>query len=309
VIVDAHTHLMRYARDLPESLASHYLRMYEGQPSWRTGNPYTIEDWCVEPETLIADLDRAGVDRAVVMTLGSAVLGGHDPSLAAEVASWCAQYPERLIGMLTADPLGGAAEARRVLRDVTGLGLRGVKMLPSYSHVALNDRRLWPIYEAVAEIGVPLVLHTGWCAIPAGRTLAHDHPLQIEDLLADFDGLRVVVAHCGFAWSEHVLFMLAGHPTAYADVAYWSQVMPRWRAAMTLSHAKHLGVLERLLWGTDYPFVSQQTELAYWRAVPDAAASLSLDPAVTADDVDLLLGRNAAALFGHLDRRPVAESA
>lgn len=297
MIIDAHTHLMRAGRDLPDALTTYYLEMYEGQLSWRTGEPYSVDDWCLSPEDLIADLDRAGVDRAVVMTLGSAMLGGHDPSLAEDVADWCARFPDRLIGMLTADPLGGEQEAHRICKDAARLGLQGIKMLPSYSHVAINDRLLWPVYKAVAETGLPLVLHTGWCAIPAGRTLAHDHPLQIEDVLADFPDLRVVVGHCGFAWSEHVLLMLAGHPTLYADVAYWSQVMPVWRSAMTLSHAKHLGVLDRLMWGTDYPFVSQETELAYWRAVPAAADRLGLEPAIGLEDTDRLLGLNAARFF------------
>jgi len=298
VIIDAHTHVMQSGRDFPDALARHYLSMYNGLRSWRTGAPYTIEDWCLPVETLVADLDAAGVDRAVVMTLGSVPLGGHDPSLAEDVAGWCSRYPDRLIGMLTADPLGGEPEGSRIRRDVGRLGLRGVKLLPSYSHLAINDPQLWPIYEAVSELDVPLVLHTGWCAIPHGRTLAHDHPLLVEDVLADFPSLRLIVAHCGFAWSEQVLFLLAGHPTVCADLAYWSPAMPTWRAAQTLSHAKHLGVLERLLWGTDYPFASPAQDIAYWQRVPAAAERLGLDPAPTEADVKRFLGANAAAALG-----------
>jgi uncharacterized protein len=293
VIIDAHTHVLQHGRDFSEELARHYLSMYDGLPSWRSGDAYSIDDWCVPVETLIADLDAAGVDRAVVMTLG-----GHDASLAEDVAEWCRRYPDRLIGMLTADPLGGETEAARIRRDVRSMGLCGVKLLPSYSHLALNDRRLWPLYEAVAELDLPLVLHTGWCAIPRGRTLAHDHPLLAEDILADFPSLRLIVAHCGFAWSEQVLFMLAAHATVCADLAYWSPSMPIWRAAMTLSHAKHLGVLDRLMWGTDYPFASPEQDLAYWRLVPAAAQRLGLDPAPTDADVQRFLGANAAPVLG-----------
>ncbi len=300
MIVDAHTHLLQAGRDFSDELARWYLEMYRGIPSWRTGAPYALGDWCVPAETLIADMDAAGVDRAVVMTLGSVPLGGHDPTLAEDVARWCDAYPDRLIGMLTADPLGGDAEAERIRGDVRRLGLAGVKMLPAYSYVPIDDRRLWPLYAAVEDLGVPLILHTGWCAIPGGRTLAHDHPLQAEHVLADFPGLRLVVAHCGFAWSEQVLFMLAGHASVCADLAYWSQTMPAWRAAATLSHAKHLGVAHRLLWGTDYPFASPRDDLAYWRSVPEAAERLGLEPRVTDDDIAAFLGANAErALAGH----------
>jgi predicted TIM-barrel fold metal-dependent hydrolase len=298
VIIDAHTHVLQSGRDFSDELAGYYLSMYDGQSSWRTGAAHTLDDWCLPIEALVADLDAAGVDRAVVMTLGSAPLGGHDPALAEDVAEWCRRYPDRLIGMLTADPLGAGAEAARIRRDVPRLGLQGVKLLPSYSRLAINDRRLWPIYEAVSELDVPLVMHTGWCAIPRGRTLEHDHPLLAEDVLADFPSLRLIVAHCGFAWSEHVLFMLAAHPTVCADLAFWSPTMPAWRAAATLSHAKHLGVLDRLLWGTDYPFASPQQDLAYWRRVPAAAERLGLDPAPTDADIERFLGANAALALG-----------
>jgi predicted TIM-barrel fold metal-dependent hydrolase len=298
VIVDAHVHLMQLGRDFGPALAEAYLQMYRGVPSWRSGAPYTVDDWCVPPETLLADMDAAGVDRSVVMTLGSAPLGGHDPSLAEDVAVWCRDHPDRFVGMLTADPLGGEAEARRIRREVPRLGLTGVKLLPAYSYVAIDDPRLRPLYAAAAELDVPVVLHTGWCAIPGGRTLEHDHPLQAEAALAEFPGLRLVVAHCGFAWSEQVLFMLAGHPSVHADLAYWSQTMPAWRAAQTLSHAKHLGVLDRLLWGTDYPFASPADDLTYWRSVPDAGVRAGLEPALTPADMDGFLGRNATRAFG-----------
>ena len=297
MIVDAHTHRLVAGRDFSPALAAYYLEMYQGVDSWRTGEPWRVEDWCVPVETLIADMDRAGVDRAVVMSLGSVPLGGHDPRLADELAALCREHPNRLIGMLTADPLGGRDEAARILRDVPRLGLHGVKMLPAYSHVAIGDRRLWPVYRACAELARPLVLHTGWCAVPAGRTLAHDHPLQVEDVLADFPNLVIVIAHCGFAWSEQVLFALAAHPALYADLAYWSPTMPPWRAAQTLSHAKHLGVIDRLLWGTDYPFADPASDLAYWRAIPAVCDRLRLEPGITDADIEGLTGRNAARVF------------
>ncbi len=36
MILDAHTHRMQDGRDFSPELAAHYLRVYEGTPSWRT---------------------------------------------------------------------------------------------------------------------------------------------------------------------------------------------------------------------------------------------------------------------------------
>jgi predicted TIM-barrel fold metal-dependent hydrolase len=153
------------------------------------------------------------------------------------------------------------------------------------------------MYEAAAELGVPLTLHTGWSSLPAGKSLAFDHPLYIEEALGDFPGLRPILAHCGFAWSELVLMLMAKDPRVAADLAWWSQTQPPWRAAQTLSMAKYLDVLERIFWGTDYPFTDFASDEAYWRAVPATCRRLGLEPEVTDADIDALLGPNFAAFL------------
>ena len=111
-------------------------------------------------------------------------------------------------------------------------------------------------------------------------------------MLVDFPDLRAIVAHCGFSWSEHVLMLLAAHPALAADFAYWGPTQPPWRAAQTLSMAKHLGVIERLFWGTDYPFTNPKDDLAYWRTIPSTTERLGLEPGITERDIEALLGAN-----------------
>ena len=62
--------------------------------------------------------------------------------------------------------------------------------------------------------------------------------------------------------------------------------------------AKYLGVLDRLFWGTDYPFTDFESDLAYWRAIPDVSTRLGLEPAVTEEDIEGFLGANFAAFLG-----------
>jgi uncharacterized protein len=170
-------------------------------------------------------------------------------------------------------------------------------MLPSYNYAAINDRRIWPMYEAAAELGIPVTLHTGWSSMPAGKSLAYDHPLYVEDALAEIPGLRPILAHCGFAWSELVLMLMAKDPRVAADLAWWSQTQPPWRAAQTLSMAKKLDVLDRVFWGTDYPFTDFGFDAAYWRAVPATCRRMALEPEVTDEDIDAILGPNFAAFL------------
>ncbi len=297
MIFCAHVHLSQFGRDFSQELADVYLEMFKGQRSWITGEPWTADGWCVPPEKLIEHMDAAGVDRALIFALAYVPIGCYDPTMAEFIAQVCHDHPTRFVGFYSADPLGGTEEVKRFRHAIESLGLRGLKMLPSYNFVALNDRRIWPLYEAAADLGVPVTIHTGWSALKPGKSLAYDHPLLLEDALVDFPDLRMIFAHCGFAWSELVLLLMAKNPNVAADFAWWPATQPTWRAAQTLSMAKHLGVLDRLCWGTDYPYANFQSDLAYWRHIPAVSERLGLEPSVTDADIDAFLGANIATFL------------
>ena len=278
---NAHVHMSQWGRDFTPELAEIHLAQFRGRDSWITGEPWTPEGWCVDGDQLIAHMDEAGVERALVMCLAYVPLGAYDPTM----------------GDYSANPLGGAEEADRLRHYVRDRGLSGLKMLPSYNYVAINDRRIWPMYEAAAELGVPITLHTGWSSLPAGKSLAYDHPLYIEDALVDFPDLRPILAHCGFAWSELVLMLMARDTRVAADFAWWSPSQPTWRAAQTLSMAKYLDVFDRLFWGTDYPFTDFGSDEAYWRSIPEVCRRLRLEPEVDEEDIERFLGPNFAAFL------------
>jgi hypothetical protein len=298
MLFNAHVHMSQWGRDFSQELADVHLAQFQGKTSWLTGRPWTADGWCVDGDSLIRHMDAAGVDRALVMCLAYVPVNSYDPSMGDYIAGLVRTWPDRLVGFYSANPLGGRAEADRLRRAVEELGLSGLKMLPSYNYAAINDRRIWPLYETAAELGVPVTLHTGWSSLPAGRSLAYDHPLYIEDALVDFPTLRPILAHCGFAWSELVLMLMAKNPNVAADFAWWSPSQPPWRAAQTLSMAKYLGVLDRLFWGTDYPFTDFGSDLAYWRGIPATCERLGLEPAVTDEDIEAFLGPNLARFLG-----------
>jgi hypothetical protein len=225
-------------------------------------------------------------------------MDSYDPESAHYVHEMVSAYPDRLIGFYTANPLGGLAEVRRLEYAVEHLGLRGLKMLPSYNYVPLNDRRIWPLYEAAQGLGIPVIIHTGWSSLPKGKMLEHDHPLYLEDVVLDFPQLKLVAAHAGFQWADETLFFMGKFPNVYADVAYWAETVPVWRVAQVWSWAKKLGVLDRFLWGSDYPYVDFATGLELFADVPGYCERHELEPMVTRKDLEGLLGGNAAALLG-----------
>jgi predicted TIM-barrel fold metal-dependent hydrolase len=81
-----------------------------------------------------------------------------------------------------------------------------------------------------------------------------------------------------------------------ADLSFSAKFPIRMRAE-SLTWAKHLGILPRLMWGTDYPFWGHASDLEWWRRLPQVQRDLGLEPALTKEDLDGLLGGNAARLL------------
>ena len=211
MVINFHVHMMRYQVDWPKELGEFYIKeMFQGD-CWLTGKPWRPEDFCVTVERLIKDMDAGKIDKSVVLGVGYMPWNAYDPNSAAYVKSMVDKYPERLVGFYTGNPTGGYEEAKRLEEAVTKYGLRGLKMLPSYNYVALNDRRIWPLYEAAQALKVPVMVHTGWSAMPKGKMLAYDHPLYLEDVMVDFPDLSNPTSLSGSA--PRAVTMISGIPS------------------------------------------------------------------------------------------------
>jgi len=298
MIINTHTHMMRFGVDFPRELGEFYVDKFQGIDCWHTGEPWKPEDFCVPPERLIQDMDAAGIDKVVVLGVGYIPWNAYDPNSAYYVQDMVQRYPDRLIGFYTADPLGGVAEVHRFERAVQEQGLRGLKMLPSYNYVALNDRRIWPLYEAAETLRVPVLVHTGWSLLPEGKMLAYDHPLYLEDVMVDFPDVTLVIGHTGFPWADEALHFMAKFPNLYSDFAFWAESAPLWRVAQVWTWAKKLGVMDRLLWGTDYPYTDFQTGQAFFGRVAEYTERHELEPCITEEDTRSFFGGAAGRLLG-----------
>jgi predicted TIM-barrel fold metal-dependent hydrolase len=109
-------------------------------------------------ETLRA-LDDVGIDSALV-----APMHPHDGDLATanrELARTAAGSGGRLAMLARVDPWDGPA-ALSQLADAVGDGARGVFLHPAEEHFRINDERLRPLAERAAELGVTVLVATGF---------------------------------------------------------------------------------------------------------------------------------------------------
>ncbi len=222
----------------------------------------------VSREGVEAALTAEGVGQAVVIPEVLPFSGTHI------TPDWIAAYcrgSHRLIPFALFNPLEHndlVAELRRQLED---LGCRGLKLLPSYHHFHLTDRRLYPVYDAVQALGIPCMFHCGSSTFD--RTLMRFcDPLQIDELCTDFPSLVVVAAHGGRGfWYREVAFLTRLHRNLYFDVAG----LPPQRLLEYFPDLPRL--TDRILFGTDWPVIPRgriRPNIEAIRALPIPPAAM-----------------------------------
>ena len=205
------------------------------------------------------------------------------------VADFAAANADVAMAFASIDPHRGAdgvAEAKRLVSEGR---VHGLKLHPNVQAFFPNDRMAYPLYEAIAEAGLPVLFHTGHSGIGSGipggggLRLKYSNPIHVDDVAADFPEMPIVLAHPSFPWQDEAISMAMHKPEIYIDLSGWS---PKYFPPQLIQHANTL-LRERVLFGSDYPFITPDR----WLADFD---TLDIKPEVK----PLILKQNAIRLLG-----------
>lgn len=290
MIIDTHFHLNLYPEHFGKDSAEKNLPK---GINWWTGEEWALNDMNMPPELAIELMDRTGIDKACVLGNAQMKTGWVVPT--EFIAQAVQDHPDRFIGFVMPNPRGGLKTVREIEYYVTEHGFKGLKLIASYNEVPFNDHMLWPYFELCQDLNVPVAIHTGWGPY-AYHKFAMQDPDDLHEAAESFPDLKIIVAHCGIFWSEQVIGLMMKFPNFYADFAYWG-FLPIEKLARTLVWGKHVGVLDRLLFGTDFPWEDPAAEIARFRRMPEYTRQYGLEPYIDEEDVDALLGLNAAKLL------------
>jgi uncharacterized protein len=193
---------------------------------------------------------------AVIFTVDSTTASGHPALSSEEIIDIASAHSDILLPFASVDPLNANAAER--VRTLVQHGAKGFKFHPSLQAFEPNDVRYYPIYEAIAEAGLPTVFHTGQTGIgaglPGGRgiKLRFSDPMLLDDVAADFPTLTVVLAHPSVPWQDSAISMATHKSNVYIDLSGW---LPKYFPAQ-LVRAANGPLRQKVLFGSDYPVIS-----------------------------------------------------
>ena len=231
------------------------------------------------------------VDKSIVLGFKSRLLKAEVPNTF--VADYVRRHPEKLIGFAGIDPTEAQSlEELRVAREE--LGLRGVTLSPSNQGFHPSDTRAMAIFADCERHRMPVLIHPGGHLAEQSR-LEFARPVLLDEVARVFPKLRLVIAQLGQPWVDETIILLAKHPNVFADV---SGLLGRpWQAFNALISAHQYGVIDKLLFGSDFPYTNAAGCIEAVYSLNQIAQGTNL-PVVPREALRGIVERDALSLLG-----------
>ncbi|MHB1134929.1 MAG: amidohydrolase family protein [Chloroflexota bacterium] len=133
-------------------------------------------------------------------------------------------------------------------RQYPGLGLGWEEARP------LQDYMVHQFIRRAAEFHLPVQVHTG-LQEGDGNLLAHSHPLQITNLLAEYPEVRFDIFHAGYPWTSEVAALGKNFANAYVDLCWVHIISPAVGARVLDEWLETVPGNKILAFGGDYRIV------------------------------------------------------
>jgi predicted TIM-barrel fold metal-dependent hydrolase len=278
MIVDCHSHLFAYPGHLSEEFVAEANARNRGRPL----------DLHVPPERHWEAM--RGVDRVIVFGLRAFHSGAVVPN--EYIAAYAGAHPEKVIGFAAVDP--ARDDVVRTLEEAVRLGLRGVKLGPIYQAIHPHDPRMKQVYRFCEDHNLPILIHQGTTFV-SRAPLKFALPILLEDVALEFPRLKMVIAHLGHPWIAETLVLIRKQVNLFADIS--ALHYRPWQFYNALIQAKEYGVLDKLLFGSDYPFTTPEATIAALRGFNRMVAGTPL-PGLEEAEIDRLIHSPTLELLG-----------
>ena len=274
MIVDAHVHLFP-----PEVVADR--TAYQEQDEWFRQLYESPRARLASADDLLREMDAAGVDRGVVAAfpwLEQELCEAHNAYLRSLADA-------RLTKLCTVQP-HASQRAVDELRRCLDAGFAGLgEMNVDAQGAELDDEDWGPLVETLIEAQATLMVH---CSEPVGHLYpgkGRNTPDKVYRFALAHPELKVVAAHWGGGLPFYYLMPELGPslPNLYFDSAATEFLYDRRVFETVIGTAG----AERVLFGSDYPLLSQTRALAHARGCD-----------VPPEHQDAVFGGNAARVYG-----------
>ncbi|MGK2950355.1 MAG: amidohydrolase family protein [Acidimicrobiales bacterium] len=191
-------------------------------------------------ELTLAEMERFGISRFLTNVtekeLGKRALRDH---------------PDKFWGLLNVDPNSGMEALRAIDRAVEEWGTQlksvhvwGTALQPS---VAIDDKKMYPIYAKCVEANLPIVLYVG---VPGPRIpMAPQLPMLLDEVCWFFPELKIVMRHGAEPWDALAVKLMLKWPNLYYSTSAFA---PRYYPQSIIDYANSRGA-DKVMYAGYFP--------------------------------------------------------
>lgn len=172
-----------------------------------------------------------------------------------------------------------------LLRRYKDQGARALKIHPAADGEDVHSPRYHTLLGAADELGLPVIIHTGCIhSRVLYRSPEQGHASNFTNWYHTYTQVRFVLAHMNFHEPNRAMDLMEEFPNLYTDTS--------WQPAETIAEAVRRVGADRILFGTDWPFVGNNFLVGIER-IRDCVESGFFSQ----EEADAILGENAQRLF------------
>lgn len=240
---------------------ANYRRVYASSEKASARGQTTLDQW-------FANVDAAGIDLTVIKARDvETTFGGRVTNEA--VAEVVAAHPGRFLGFAGVDPNKGMTAVLELEYAVRELGLKGLNLQCFENQLAIDDRRMYPLYAKCVELDIPVNIHVG-INFSLKSSPDFGRPEMLDRVLCDFPELRAIASPPGWPWVQELLAVAWRQPNLWIGLV---AMRPR---LMAVEHSGYGPLMQygrtvlkdRMIVGTAWPMQPMDRVLDEVRQLP-----------------------------------------
>lgn len=241
-IIDFHAHIF------PEDMAAKVLPDLHNRAGIQYFNRGTVSD-------LLASMAVAGVDVSVVSRITT------KPEQTESINDWLLDISQHnIIPMAAWHP--DLAVDNNAIKRLSARGFKCIKLHPDYQGFFVDEKRVFPLYEAAQSAGMPILFHAGLDrGLPPPVHALPDRLLRVHRA---FPQMKMIAAHMGGEDNYGDTEKLLLGSSIYLDTSFILRKMP----ISTLERMIKNHPIEQILFGSDTPWNDQKGDVDYLFSLP-----------------------------------------
>jgi predicted TIM-barrel fold metal-dependent hydrolase len=248
MIIDFHTHVF------PPKIKNNRNRYVDSDPCF--ANLYSDpKSKLVTTDELIASMDRAGVDRSVILNINWTI---HELCLETNdyILESISRYPQRLVGFCSVQLQSPEVALKEIERCIRG-GIKGIgELRPDVQLFDISDKQLIKLLvDMMKKHNLIMLIH-------ASEPVGHLYPGKgiitpevLYPFIVDNPELTVICSHWGGGLPLYAL--MPEVKRAIANVYFDTAASPLLYSTQIYKQVVQLIGADKILFGSDYPLLEQ----------------------------------------------------